>query len=313
MTAFDKKYLEVIRQVQSYGTETDDRTGVGTTSLTGVMLAHDMNEGFPLLTIKKLYYKLAFGETEFFLRGKHNKDWLHNHPSNIKIWDEWCDNTLIPGNLNEEERKEFARKENELGPIYGAQWTKFSTPYIANEEIGVINVDVLKRIMGDYGIKLEVNQIQNLLDQLASGKSSRRMYVTAMNPAQAEFQALEPCHVYFQVLRRGNRLDLFFLMRSTDVVLGLPFNIASYALILELLCNMFGLVPGKLTYCGVDVHIYKNHEDAVKELQQRKGYDELPRLEISDDFKTILDFDSTNHVKIVNYQHDGVIKAPVAI
>lgn len=350
MTKWDKDYIDLVKRIREFGyTEDNDRTGDGTWSVTGAMIEHDMALGFPLLTVKYVPWKLIFGETEFFLKGKHDKNWLKDHPFKIKIWNEWGDQEVVNAHIRaqeafrfhastntdpdvipscfkmtDDEKKELQAKINQLGPVYGVQWRRFNHAYDPN------NLDetkvTLKQKAMNFFLKLggiePVDQLQNLVDMLKSGKSSRRMYVTAINPSQEKNQALPPCHTYWQVIRRGNKLDLLFFMRSTDVFLGLPFNMASYALILSLLCNETGDTPGKVIYMGADVHLYQTHTEAIDILLTREGKDTYPTLKV-DEGATVMNFDAYFPGTIVDkdicsahvdgYEYEKSIKAKVSI
>jgi len=190
--------------------------------------------------------------------------------------------------LSDEERKEFQFNESDLGPIYGSQWRDFNG--------------------GGY------DQLQQVIRSLENKPGDRRMLVSAWNPLQLHLQALPPCHVLWQVAVRGEYLDLLWYQRSVDVFLGLPFNIASYGLLLSLLAHQFKYKPGILTGFLGDTHIYKNHIEQIKIMSNRlSDAKELPKLIIHEDFKDITKFDSFEDFKIVNYEHLGVLKGEVAV
>jgi len=286
MNTLDKNYLNIAENILKNGVEKENRTGVNTISISGAMLQHDMSEGFPLLTTKKVFYKAMSVELEGFLKGITDKEWYKANKCNI--WNEWCNPSKIPEGLSDEERKEFQFNESDLGPIYGSQWRDFNG--------------------GGY------DQLQQVIRSLENKPGDRRMLVSAWNPLQLHLQALPPCHVLWQVAVRGEYLDLLWYQRSVDVFLGLPFNIASYGLLLSLLAHQFKYKPGILTGFLGDTHIYKNHIEQIKIMSNRlSDAKELPKLIIHEDFKDITKFDSFEDFKIVNYEHLGVLKGEVAI
>lgn len=284
MNTLDGKYQDLLRDIMENGTKKADRTGVGTISVSGRMLKHDMSEGFPILTTKSVPLRVVMVELEGFLRGITSKAWYTG--KNCHIWDEWSNKDAMPKGLSAEEQKKWQLECDDLGPLYGYQWRNFNSQ--------------------------GCDQIAMLLDTLEKNPTSRRMVVSAWNPLQLKSMALDPCHFAFQVIVRGEYLDLVFSMRSVDVFLGMPFDIASYGVILTLLSKQFGYKPGMLTGMFGDTHIYLNHLEQVKTQLERKHFD-LPTAVVSDSFKTILDFDSSSHLKLENYQHHPAIKASVAI
>lgn len=283
MNNLDIQYLNNLKNILNNGTEKKDRTGVGTYSISGTMIRHDMSEGFPALTTKKLFFKTMSVELEGFLKGITDKQWYKDRKCNI--WNQWCRPSKIPNNLSDDERKKFQLEENDLGFIYGYQWRNFNSE----------NHD----------------QIKILLKMLENNPSSRRMIVSSWNPLQLEEMALPACHTMFQVIVRNEYLDLLWNQRSADYFLGVPFNIASYGLLLSLLAKQFGYKPGILTGFFGDSHIYKNHKEQVLTQISREPY-ELPTLDISDQFNDVLTFESSM-ASLVNYNHHKVIKADIAV
>lgn len=285
----EKQYLELIDKILKDGIKSDDRTGVGTISIPHAMLSHDMSEGFPITTTKRIGWKTVKVELEGFLKGITNKSWYQER--GCTIWDEWCNPSLIPSWLNEvgyeKERKEFQLNENRLGLIYGAQWRNFN---------GV-------------GIRDGVDQIEKLLHTLKTNPTDRRMLVSAWNPNQLGQMALPPCHYSWQVSVLGGKLHLNFVMRSLDVGLGWSYNAAFYGLLLEILARYAGLQPGTLTAFLTNVHIYSNHVEPLKQQLSRTPY-KLPKLLLEDS-----DVVNWNHglAKLEGYVYHPSIKMDVAV
>lgn len=282
----DEKYLELANDIVQNGTVKPNRTGTDTISISGAMIKHNMADGFPLLTTKRVYYKAMVVELEGFLKGITSKDWYQSKGCNI--WNEWCNPAVVPNNLKGQEYKDFCLNENDLGVIYGSQWRNF------NRE--------------DY------DQLQVVLDTLQSNPNDRRMIVSAWNPLVLNEQALPPCHVLWHVIVRDGFLDLIWYQRSVDVFLGLPFNIASYGLLLELLCKQTGFKPGILTGMLGDTHLYVNHLEQIKEQTANlPNQKKLPTLKISDDMTDVKHFDSIEDLELIDYRHCGIIRGAVAI
>ncbi len=289
-----KIYLDIVKKVLAQGKEKDDRTGIGTLAVAGAFFEHNMVDGFPLLTTKKMSFRLIASELEFFIKGLTDKQWLidrHNH-----IWDEWANPQKAPYG-HDEAAKQKMLQERDLGPIYGYQWRHFNYPYD--------NYD------SDYTNK-GFDQLQKVVQTLKSNPHDRRMIVSAWNPLQMEQMALPPCHYGFQVTVINDKLNLFWNQRSVDVMLGLPFNIASYALLLHLLARESGFKEGKLIGFLADVHIYKNHLKSVQE-QLARDPDKyaLPKL-VTKNFKSIFDWQYTDS-EVVNYQSYPHIQFEIAV
>ena len=271
-----KAYLDIVEKVLSDGSWKENRTGIRALGISGAMFEHDLALGFPALTTKRLAFKQVAIELEFFIKGLTDKKWLQER--GCHIWDEWCNPDLVPPELSNEERKKFQRESDDLGPIYGSQWRNF------------------------HG----VDQLKGVVETLHSNPNDRRMVVSAWNPPQHYEMALPPCHVLWQVIVTGDgKLNLNWYQRSVDSMLGLPFNIASYALLLELLARQVGKPVGKL--CGFlgDVHIYENHINQAK-VQILRDPLPLPKLELTGE-KNIFDW---THVEahLLNYKHHGKLE-----
>ena len=275
-------YLEILRRILNEGTVCNNRTGIDTIAIPHVIFQHDMKDGFPLLTTKKMHFNSIKVELEFFIKGLHDKKWLKDRKCNI--WNEWCSPSLIPQGLSQEARKEYQLKENELGPIYGVQWRDFNNQ--------------------------GYDQLRKIVETLKSNPDDRRMVCSAWNPLQIDSMALPPCHFVWVVTKIGNKIHLSFHMRSVDTFLGLPFNIASYALLLHLLAKESGLEEGIVTGYLDNVHLYVNHLEAVRSQISRKPY-EYPNIETSN-FKSIFDWDFADSI-LKNYNSHDPIRAQVAV
>jgi len=287
-----KAYLDIVQNVLGKGFRKTNRTGVDALSIAGDMFEHDMAEGFPLLTTKKIPFRLIASELEFFIRGITDKEWLKEQ--NNHIWDEWCSPDVVPYG-NDEETKARMMSERELGPVYGWQWRNFGAAYIAHNSP--------PEGRGD-------DQLFNLVQTLKKDPGSRRMIVSAWNPLDLPRMALPPCHYAFQVTVIDGRLNLLWNQRSVDVALGLPFNIASYGCLLHLLAKEAALAEGKLIGFFGDVHIYVNHVDAIK-LQLSRETRALPGIK-TEKFSSIFDWHYSDTV-IEGYDPHPGIKFDIAV
>jgi thymidylate synthase len=249
-----KAYFDIVNKILSEGVIKHNRTGVDTLAIPGAMFEHDMSkDGFPLLTTKRIPLRLISSELEFFIKGITDKKWLQDR--NNHIWDEWCSPNKVPYGHDEETKKKMA-EERELGPIYGFQWRHFGGDYFEyNNQI--------------YGDNSGVDQLKNLVNKLKTDPTDRRMIVSAWSPTDINDMALPPCHYGFQVTVIGDKLNLMWNQRSVDTALGLPFNIASYGLLLHLLAKETGFKEGKLIGFLGDTHIYTNHIEGLKEQLSR--------------------------------------------
>lgn len=286
-------YLELTKEILATGEPVKDRTGVDTLSILGATLRWDLSKGFPAVTSKTLAWRAVIGELLWFLEGSTNVERLRDltygdtkTPQKSTIWDD---------NYNKQ-GKSLGYIDGNLGPVYGAQWRSWA------------GVD------GEY-----IDQLQNLIDDIKESKrtgiASRRLLVNSWNVGELDNMALPPCHLLFQCHLRGNKLSLQWYQRSVDVFLGLPFNIASYATLLHILCKITGCEPGHLIFNGGDVHIYKNHIEACKEMTSRRIVKRVPKLSIK---KPITSLDSLLELTpddfvLENYAPLGVIKAPMAV
>ncbi|MDD2758237.1 MAG: thymidylate synthase, partial [Patescibacteria group bacterium] len=278
-----KAYLDIVRKILETGERKENRTGVDAISIAGAMFEHDMSLGFPLLTTKKMPFKIMAAELEFFIKGLTDKEWLKE--KKCHIWDEWASPKKVPYGHDEETKTKMAA-ERDLGPIYGFQWRHFNADYNTYDT--------------DYTGK-GIDQLKQLVDKLKSNPSDRRMIVSAWNPIKIPEMALPPCHYAFQVTVINGKLNLLWNQRSVDTMLGLPFNISSYALLLHLLAKESGLKAGKLVGFLADTHIYVNHLDGAKEqITRDPNTYPLPQI-VTDNFTSIFDWKSED-THLENYQ-----------
>ena len=309
-----KQYLDIVKKVLNEGRWKKNRTGIDTLAIPGCLFEHDMADGFPLLTTKHVPFGLVASELEFFIKGMTDKKWLEDRKN--FIWSEWCSPSIIKDDGTPETRAKM-KAERELGPIYGWQWRHFGAHYLplSNRLGGPERADGLTSDKFDPELGYQgVDQLKNLVETLKRDPNNRRLVVSAWNPKDLGSMALPACHYGFQVTHIDGILSLEFSMRSSDVFLGLPFNIASYGLLLELLSVEAGLTPGKLIGFLADTHIYENHMDQVKEQLSREARP-LPMLTIDRGDKapwSIFDWVYTE-ARVSGYSPHPKIKAPVAI
>lgn len=261
-------YLNLLQRILDEGIEKTDRTGTGTKSIFGHQMCFNLEEGFPLLTTKKLHLKSIIYELLWFLKGDTNIKYLKEH--GVRIWDEWAD------------------EDGNLGPVYGHQW----------------------RSWPDYNGGT-IDQIQNVINLIKHHPDSRRMMVTAWNPAEIEQMALPPCHCLFQFYVADGRLSLQLYQRSADTFLGVPFNIASYALLLQMMAQVTGLQVGEFIHTTGDTHLYLNHLEQAK-LQLTRTPRTLPQMKLNPDVKSLFDFQYEDF-ELQNYNPWPHIKADVAV
>lgn len=287
-----RAYLGLVDRILNEGVVKQNRTGVDAITVAGGIFEHDMAEGFPLLTTKKMAFNNVKSELEFFIKGITDKRWLQERDNHI--WDEWANPEKAPYGHDEESKRRM-REERDLGPVYGFQWRHFGADYESYDT--------------DYTGK-GVDQLENVVKKLKSNPNDRRMIVSAWNPKDIPKMGLPPCHYSFQVTVIGDRLNLLWNQRSVDAMLGLPFNIASYGLLLHLLAKQSGFKEGRLVGFLGDLHIYKNHVEGAKEQLKREPYP-LPRLETRD-FKSIFDWQYTD-TKVKGYKSHPRIKFEIAV
>ena len=312
-----KQYLDLLKDVLDNGTEREDRTGVGTIATFGRQLRFNMADGFPAVTTKALAWKAVVSELLWFLEGSTNEHRLAEIKSDNKPYAELTEKekrTIWTDNY-EHQGKALGYTDGELGRIYGSQWCSFrgvkeikDPMYKQDGTIHGYNV---------YYQTVEVNQIKNIINEIKSNPNSRRLVVSAWNPVDLPIMALAPCHYSFQFDVDGDKLSLMWNQRSADCFLGIPFNIASYALLLCIVARMTGKIPHELIGSLGNTHIYKSHIEQVKEQLSRTPH-KLPQLELPEhaDYSNIDSFlksVKTSDFKLVGYEHDGTIKAPMAV
>ena len=291
-----KAYLDIVEKILAQGFRKTNRTGTDALTVAGSMFEHDMADGFPLLTTKKVLFRLVASELEFFIRGMTDKAWLQER--NNHIWDEWCSSDVVPYS-NDTQTKSKMMAERELGPVYGWQWRNFGADYIAYNAPPPPKPE-----------SRGVDQLGLLTETLKKDPDSRRMIVNAWNPLDLSRMALPPCHYTYQVTVIDGRLNLLWNQRSVDVALGLPFNIASYGCLLHLLAKEAGLKEGKLIGFLGDTHIYINHVDAIREQLTREPR-ALPNI-TTEPFASIFEWRYTDTV-IGGYDPCPAIKFDIAV
>ncbi len=263
-----KTYQDLLRHVLDYGTKKTDRTGTGTLSVFGYQMRFDLNEGFPLVTTKKVHLKSIVHELLWFLSGETNIRYLKEN--GVSIWDEWADS------------------EGNLGPVYGAQWRSW---------------------MGADG--KTIDQISQVIDQIKTNPDSRRLIVNAWNVAEIPKMALPPCHAFFQFYVADGKLSCQLYQRSADIFLGVPFNIAGYALLTQMIAQVTDLKLGDFVHTLGDAHLYSNHLEQAQ-LQLSREPRPLPQMKIKRPVNSIFDF-KYDDFELVGYDPHPGIKAPVAI
>lgn len=263
-----KAYHDLLRHILEHGTRKSDRTGTGTISVFGYQMRFNLQEGFPLLTTKKVHLKSVVHELLWFLQGDTNIRYLKEN--GVSIWDEWAD------------------ENGNLGPVYGKQWRSWAAP--------------------DGRV---IDQITEVVETLKKNPDSRRIIVSAWNPADLPDMALAPCHCLFQFYVADGKLSCQLYQRSADVFLGVPFNIASYALLTLMLAQVCDLRPGEFVWTGGDTHLYLNHLEQV-ELQLSREFRKLPQMQINPAVKDIFGF-KYDDFELVGYDPWPGIKAPVAV
>ncbi len=263
-----RAYLDLLRHVLDHGTEKTDRTGTGTRSVFGWQMRFDLNQGFPLVTTKKLHLKSIVHELIWFLRGDTNIAYLKEH--GVRIWDEWAD------------------ANGDLGPVYGRQWRAWPT--------------------ADGGV---FDQISWVIDEIKRNPDSRRLIVSAWNVGELSKMALLPCHSLFQFYVANGKLSCQLYQRSGDIFLGVPFNIASYALLTHMVAQVCGLGVGDFVHTLGDAHLYNNHLEQAR-LQLSREALPLPQLKLNPEVRSIFDF-RYEDIAIEGYQPHPAIKAEVAV
>lgn len=289
------QYHALLNHILSKGVDKDDRTGTGTRSVFGYQMRFDLAEGFPLVTTKKLHLRSIIHELLWFLSGDTNVRYLQQN--GVKIWDDWCDD------------------EGDLGPVYGYQWRSWPDVvphYTGDSDIyegkGYEVFDSSHLLSFAIGA---VDQISRVIEQIRTNPDSRRLIVSAWNPAQVEDMALPPCHCLFQFYVVDGKLSCQLYQRSADVFLGVPFNIASYALLTHMIAQVTGLAVGEFVHTLGDAHLYHNHFDQARQ-QLDRVIKEPPTLKLNPDVSSVFDF-KFEDIEIEGYDPHPAIKAPVAV
>jgi thymidylate synthase len=305
-----RQYLDLLQDIKDNGTIKGDRTGTGTKSVFGRQVRYDLADGFPAVTTKKLYFNSVVHELLWFLKGTGNIEYLAQN--NVHIWDEWPykaylqkNEMAVPASSSPEWKEgikefiekiatdhDFAMKWGDLGPVYGVQWRKWPD--------------------GNGG---HIDQIANAIDTIKNNPNSRRNIVSAWNVAEideiVEIGGLPPCHSLFQFNVRDGKLDLMLYQRSADTFLGVPFNIASYSLLLAMIAQVTGLKQGEFIHTLADTHLYLNHMDQVDEQLSRKPL-ALPTLWLNPEITSIDDF-TFDDIRLEGYESHPAIRAPIAV
>lgn len=310
-----KQYLNLLQDILESGKERNDRTGIGTISVFGRQIRFDLSKGFPAVTTKSLAWRAIVAELLWFLEGSTSEHRLAEIKNDGKPYSELSEKerkTIWTLNA-ENQGKDLGYENGELGRIYGAQWRKWLTPFLARTEKLYANGESYPEVY--YDVRY-IDQISKAIEQIKNNPTSRRIIVNAWNVGEIDKMALPPCHYGFQFYVDGDNLSLMWNQRSVDCFLGLPFNIASYALLLHIIAYMTGKVPHELIGNLGDCHIYKNHLEQVKEQVSRTPH-KLPTLKMPEVYWAELDDYllkvKTSDFVLENYEHDDTIKAPMAV
>lgn len=279
-----KQYLDLLTHILNTGTDKGDRTGTGTRSVFGHQMRFDLAQGFPLLTTKKVHFRSIAIELLWFLKGDTHVKYLQDNK--VTIWDEWA---------TAEQTTRFGRQAGDLGAVYGHQWRNFGASQNADNSYNADGFD----------------QISWLINEIKTNPNSRRLIVSGWNPKEAGEVALPPCHTLFQFFVIDGKLSCQLYQRSADVFLGVPFNIASYALLTHMIAQVCELDVGEFIWTGGDTHLYSNHFEQAK-LQLSREPLPLCQLKLNPDIKDIFDF-GFDDITIENYQSHPAIKAAVAV
>ena len=291
----EQNYLDALKNILDNGELRSDRTGVGTKSLFGLQLKFDLQKGFPAITTKKLAWKSCVSELLWFIKGSGDerdlKEILYDD-SNVDKKTIWTDNAQADYWVDSRQKKHY----NDLGRIYGVQWRQWRAPVFGVNKMGVKHID----------------QLVNLINGIKKDPYSRRHIITAWNPGELNLMALPPCHMMAQFyVSKDNKLSCQMYQRSADMFLGVPFNIASYALFTHMIAKICNLKVGELIIVLGDAHIYENHTDQVKEQLKRKPLP-LPKLYLTESINDITKF-SMDDILLEDYQSYEAIKAPMAV
>jgi thymidylate synthase len=294
MSNSEKTYLTALNDILEYGNERSDRTGVGTKSIFGIQMKFDLTEGFPAITTKKLAWKAVVSELLWFIEGSGDEFRLREILHGERYSDKktiWTDNATADYWTN----KKLQRHPGDLGRVYGVQWRRWRKPLVKINKVVLQNHD----------------QLLELINGIKNDPYSRRHIITAWNPGELDLMALPPCHMMSQFYVNNGKLSCQMYQRSADMFLGVPFNIASYALFTHMIAQVCNLEVDELIITIGDAHIYNNHIDQVKEQLAREPLP-LPSLKLNPDIDTITDFEM-NDIELTDYNSHGTIKAPMAV
>lgn len=296
----EQQYLDLLRDISANGEESLDRTGVGTIGVFGRQLRFDLREGFPLLTTKKMHLKSIIHELLWFIAGDTTVQYLKDN--GVRIWDEWA---------TPEQCARFNRMPGDLGPVYGWAWRRFGAKPNTQREFDAAGE--LRQSSGyvTEGTDAGVDQLANLIRDIKANPESRRLIVSGWHPQYATKVALPPCHTLFQCYVRNGNLDLQLYQRSADVFLGVPFNVASYAILAMMIAQVCDLKPRHFVHTFGDVHIYNNHKDQVAEQLSREPRP-APRMLLNPEVKDLFRF-KFEDFKLEGYDPHPAIKADVAV
>ncbi|EAG9218505.1 thymidylate synthase [Listeria monocytogenes] len=313
-----KQYLDLEKYVLENGTQKGDRTGTGTISTFGYQMRFDLQEGFPIMTTKRVPFKLVVSELLWFLHGDTNIRYLLQHNNNI--WNEWAFERFVKSDdYKGEDMTDFglrAERDPAFKEVYQAEMEKFKTRILEDEafankygELGNIYGKQWREWKTSQGETID--QLADLIEMIKTNPNSRRLIVSAWNPEDIPNMALPPCHSLFQFYVADGKLSCQLYQRSADIFLGVPFNIASYALLTHLIAREVGLDVGEFIHTMGDTHLYNNHIEQVKEQLSRTPH-KLPKLVLSDKPATIFDFDVAD-ISLDGYNPDPAIKAPISV
>ncbi|MBC1375506.1 thymidylate synthase [Listeria farberi] len=313
-----KQYLDLEKYVLENGTQKGDRTGTGTISTFGYQMRFDLQEGFPIMTTKRVPFKLVVSELLWFLHGDTNIRYLLQHNNNI--WNEWAFERFVKStDYNGEDMTDFglrAERDPAFNEVYQSEMEKFKAR-ILEDEVFANKYGELGNIYGKQWREWKtsqgetIDQLADLIEMIKTNPNSRRLIVSAWNPEDIPNMALPPCHSLFQFYVADGKLSCQLYQRSADIFLGVPFNIASYALLTHLIAREVGLDVGEFIHTMGDAHLYNNHIEQVKEQLSRTPH-KLPKLVLSDKPATIFDFEVAD-ISLDGYNPDPAIKAPISV
>ncbi len=283
-----KQYHDFLNYIIQHGDQKDDRTGVGTMSIFGYQMKFNLQHGFPLLTTKKVHLKSIIHELLWFLSGNTNIEYLRSH--NVNIWNEWAD------------------ANGDLGPVYGAQWRSWGK-YLHSLNVNEANKSIISN--EDNHQYYVIDQITAVIKEIKTNPNSRRLIVSSWNVAELPYMAIMPCHALFQFYVNSNKLSCHLYQRSADAFLGVPFNIASYALLTMMIAQVCNLDYGDFIHSFGDAHIYNNHIEQVS-LQLTRTPKALPQMIINKDIDDIYNFKYEDFI-LCDYDPYPLIKAPIAV